>query len=568
MALTPDEPTTPGAASRWAGRIIFAAAGVSLAIGGALLLLFGFTGAGPGFAVLGLILLVVFGFLEPDTVRAFVGQGELQAGTRAVTQAVLVVAAIILINLVVRDRLANAKVDVTKGKVNTLAPQTVTVLNNLDHPVTATVWYAQQPSEMDTAYNLLKQYHNVSSRLTVQRFSTLERPDLLTKQKAAADTVVFEYQNRAPQITSQATEQDFTTSLLRLSTGKSPKAYFLTGHGEGDINAVSQNGTSFTALKQLLDKQGITSASLNLAAGAGGSLNPSGPALGASPSPAAASSPEPAPSGSASPAPTAAPAPGTSVPADADEVVILDPQGAFSDAEIASLSAYVSRGGHLLVSSPPLARNNLNKLVSKYGLSFGGGIVLDQQLHYQNTSAAQVLLITQFGKSVVTTGLDTLPVVLLGSTSVDGQAPQGYTLTPLISTAGDACLRTNLSITTADCQASDKKGPFSMASTLEQGNARAGARPIRIIVFGGAAFANDLVASQASPPPGNMQLMVNAVNWLAGQDKVINIPARTTTPEAVFLTEAQRQLILIGYPFLLPLLVVAYGVSVYLRRRQ
>jgi hypothetical protein len=560
VALTPTEPSSPSTASRWAARIILAAAGVCLAIGAALLLLFGFSSAGPGFGVLGLILLVVFGLLEPDTARAFAGRGELQAGTKAVGTAVLVVAAVILINLVVRDRLASAKLDVTKGKVNTLAPQTVTVLNNLDHPLTATVWYAQQPSEMDTAYNLLKQYHNVNSRLTVQRFSTLERPDLLAKQKAAADTVVFEYQNRAPQVTSVATEQDFTTSLLRLSTGKSPKAYFLTGHGEGDITNVSQNGSSFTALKQLLDKQGITAASLNLAAGAGGTFNPTGPALGASPAPSASPSPE----ASASPAA----AQGTTVPADADEVVILDPNGGFSDAELASLSAYVGGGGHLLVSSPPLAKNNLNKLVSKYGLSFGGGIVLDPQLHYQNISAAQVLLITQFGKSVVTTGLDTLPVVLLGATSVEGQAPPGYTLTPLVSTAGDACLRTNLSITSPQCQGSDRKGPFSMAATLAQDNAKAGSRPVRIVAFGGAAFATDLVASQSSPPPGNMQLMVNAVNWLAGQDKVINIPARTTTPEAVFLTDAQRQLILIGYPFLLPLLVVAYGVMVYVRRRQ
>ena len=566
MALTPSEPPpteerpTPSTASRWAARIILAGAGVSLAIGGALLLLFGFTSAGPGFAVLGLILLVVFGFLEPDSMRAFAGQGELQAGTKAVAQAVLVVAAVILINLVVRDRLANAKVDVTKGKVNTLAPQTITVLNSLDQPVTATVWYAQQASEMDTAFNLLKQYHNINSRLTVQRFSTLERPDLLAKQKATAGSVVFEYQNRAPQITTVATEQDFTTSLLRLSTGKSPKAYFLTGHGEGDITTISQSGSSFTALKQLLDKQGITATSLNLAAGAGGTLNPGGPALGASPSPAATSSP--------APSATPAPAPGAAVPADADEVVILDPQASFSDAELASLGAYLDRGGHLLVSSPPLAKNNLNKLVSKYGLSFGGGIVLDQQLHYQSTSAAQVLLITQFGRSVVTTGLDTLPVILLGATSVEGQAPTGYTLAPLISTMGDACMRVDLSITTAACQSSDRKGPFSLAATLEQGNAKSGSRPIRIVAFGGAGFASDLIASQNPPPPGNLQLMVNAVNWLAGQDKVINIPARTATPEAVFLTDAQRQLILIGYPFLLPLLVAAYGVSVYLRRRR
>ena len=408
----------------------------------------------------------------------------------------------------------------------------------------------------------LQPAHGVPRRelgLTLKRFSILERPDLLAQQKATAGSVVFEYPKRPRQITTTTTEQDFTTSLLRLSTGRSPKAYFLTGHGEGDIANVAQSGASFTALKALLDKQGITSATLNLASGAA-------PGAAPAPSPSAASSP----AAGASPAASPTPLQTTSVPADASEVVILDPRAALSDAEVASLNAYVAGGGHLLVSSPPLAKNNLNSLVSKYGLSFGAGIVVDPQMHYRNANDAVpvVLLVQQFGQSLVTTGLDTLPVVLLGSTSIDGTAPAGYTFTPLITTQGDACLRTDVTITAATCQSGEKAGPFSLAGALEQTNAKAGSRPIRIATFGGASFADDLIASQQQPPPGNMQLMINAVNWLAGQDKVINIAPHTATPAAVFLTDAQKQLILIGYPFLLPLLVAGLGVYVYVRRRQ
>jgi hypothetical protein len=558
VALNP-EARSGSRASRWAGRVILAIAGVALAIGIGLLILFGFTGAGPGLVVLGLILLVVFGFLEPEALRAFLGQGELQAGTKAVGQAVLVVAAVILINLVVRDRLAATKLDLSKGHVNTLAPQTISVLNSIDKPVVATVWYAQQPSEVDTAYNLLKRYHDVNPKLTIQRYSIIERPELAAQQKAAASSVVFTYPSRSPQVAATSTEQDFTTSLLRLSTGRSPKAYFLVGHGEGSIETSSQTGSSFTNLKQQLDKQGITSVSLNLAAG--GSVGAS-PAPAASPTPTGSASPEPSPSASPQAVQT------TSVPADADEVVILDPRAPLSDAELQALGDYLGKGGHLLVSSPPLAKNNLNSLISKYGISLGAGIVLDQQLHFRNSAAAQVLLIQQFGQSVVTRGLENNPVVLLGSTTIDGKAPAGYTLSPLISTQADACERTDVTVTSPECQSVDKKGPFSLAATLEQTGAGAGARPLRIVALGGAAFADDLVASQQPPPPGNMPLMVNAVNWLAGQDKVINIPPRQLTPGSVFLTDAQRQLILIGYPFLLPLLVVGLGVSVYLRRRQ
>src|SRR5258708_4308013 len=203
------------AAARWAARVILAVAGIVLAIGIGLIILFGFTGAGPGFVVLGLILLVIFGFLEPESLRAFLGQGELQAGTRAIAQAVLVVAAVVLLNMVVRDRLSDAKLDVTKGKVNTLAPQTISVLKSLDSQVQVTVWYGQQASEMDTAYNLLTQYHNINSFLVVQRYSVLDRPQLAQQQKVtSADSVVFTYKTRAPQVTAGTTEHDFTTALL------------------------------------------------------------------------------------------------------------------------------------------------------------------------------------------------------------------------------------------------------------------------------------------------------------------------------------------------------------------
>ena len=79
-------------------------------------------------------------------------------------------------------------------------------------------------------------------------------------------------------------------------------------------------------------------------------------------------------------------------------------------------------------------------------------------------------------------------------------------------------------------------------------------------------FVSDALVSQLQFP-GNMPLMDNAVNWLAGQDKIIDIPVRNTQPNTIFLTDAQHQLILVGYPFLLPLLVGALGVTVYLRRR-
>jgi ABC-type uncharacterized transport system involved in gliding motility auxiliary subunit len=543
-------------------------------LGLSLLLLFGTNNlqTSGGAILWGLLLLVVYGFFEPETVRGFLGQGELQAGSKALLGVLLVIGAVFLLNIIVRDRLGDKQLDVTKNKTNSLAPQTQTILKGLDQPVTVTVWYGSNASEMTTAYQLLQQYHKVNGKLSVKQQSVVDDPTTARRLGLQQDSVVFEYPGRQPQITTDATEAGLDTSLIRLSTGKAPKVYFVTGHGEGNIIAQSQTANSYTLLKQSLDKQGVTTAQLNLltGSGSGGTVQPG--QAGATPAPQPSSSPTTAPSDTSSPAPGASPsaAPaqvsGTTVPSDADEIVLLDPNTNLTQPEIDAVTNYLDAGGHMLVTAEPNAQTNVNDIIKKYGISFGSGVVLDQQLQYNQIAVAGVLVISQFGQHTVTRGLDASPALVFQSAPIEGQGAGGYKLTPLISTKNDACARTDPNQRSGSCQSSDRKGPFNLMVAIEQTNAAKDTKPTRVVALGGAALVSDQLTTQLQAP-GNMPLMDNAINWLAGQDKIIDVPVRTTQPNAIFLTDAQRQLVLLGYPFLLPILVAAIGVVFFFRRR-
>jgi len=248
------------------------------------------------------------------------------------------------------------------------------------------------------------------------------------------------------------------------------------------------------------------------------------------------------------------------------EVVIIDPQANLSDAEMSAINAYVDKGGHILVAVGPFNKSNVGTLVKRFGLSVGGGIILDQQLQLRGAQTG-ILEIQSYGQGLVSRGLNTLPSILLGSTSVDGKAATGYTLNNVVSTAGDSCERTDLSNTNGTCQSGDKNGPFNVMVSAEQTGAKAGARPVRAVLLGAPTLASDALQLGQSVPPGNQPLMINAVNWLAGQDKVINVPPRTSATSTIFLTDAQKSLVTLGYPILLPLLMLGLGVSAYLRRR-
>jgi ABC-type uncharacterized transport system involved in gliding motility auxiliary subunit len=562
MALIPDQQL--GRTAGWAARAILIVGALFVIVGLSLLILFGFGSPGLPAAIWGLLLIVVYGFFEPETMGSFFGQGQLQAGTRALASVLLVVAAVVLLNVFVRDKLADKQWDLSKGQVNSLAPQTEQIVKALDKPVTATIWSSQSNSEMQTAYDLLQRYRALNGKLIIQRYTVLDRPTLARQQKIQqAASVVFESPGHPSEVTTDVTEQGLDTVLSRLATGRSPKAYFLTGHGEPDTQTQSQAGTSITVLVQALQKQGITVATLNLSAGGGGgTVAPGTPSLTATPSPTDTGTPSPAASPGASP-PSVSTA---KVPADADELVILDPQSDLSQAEIDAINAYLDGGGHVMVSQGPFAKTNVGQVLKRYGVTFGPGIVIDQQLQVRGAQGG-ILQIQSYGQHIVSRGMETLPTILLGATSVDGQPGTTYTLTPIVTSASDACERTDATNPDPACEATDKKGPFNIIDTVEQTGAKAGAKEGRAVVMGGAVFASDLVALSTNRPPGNQPLMINAVNWLAGQDKIINVPPHTTTASQIFLTDAQKQLVLVGYPVLLPLLMLGLGVNAYLRRR-
>ncbi|MEA2646435.1 MAG: gliding motility-associatede transport system auxiliary component [Chloroflexota bacterium] len=578
-----DGPLPPSRVSRVAARILLVIGVALVAVGVSLLVLFGINSAAPPVLITGVLLLVVYGFFEPEIVRGFLGQGELQAGAKALVQVVLVVAAIFLLNVVVRDRLADKQIDVTKDRVNSLAPQTEQVVKSLDQPVTATVWYGNSVSETAAAYDLLQRYHNINSRLTVKRESAVLNPVAFrTAQLQSPDSIVFEYPGRPPEVTTDVTEAGLTTTLLRVSTGKSPKVYFLVGHGEGSTTrAGSQTQNSYTTLKTLLDKQGMRTAELNLLAGTGGNLQVPGTTPVASPAAVPSVAPEatatpaegasPAASLGASPGASPAQVTGASVPSDADEVIILDPVTNITPEEMAALGAYMDGGGHVLLSIapvfPPSAPSNAGELVKKYGLSVGSGFVLDQELRVQNQP--NILLIQDYAQHPSTRGLESSPSIIPVEAPVLGQAAQGYTLTPIVQTKADACQRTDLNQQSATCQDNEPKAVLNLIVAVEQSNAKEGKKPTRLIVMGGAGWVSDGWNQQIQQlsSVGNFPLFAGTANWLAGQDTIINIPPRTQTPDTIFLTDAQHQLVLLGYPLLLPLALIILGVSVYFRRR-
>ena len=109
---------------------------------------------------------------------------------------------------------------------------------------------------------------------------------------------------------------------------------------------------------------------------------------------------------------------------------------------------------------------------------------------------------------------------------------------------------------------SNKKGPFALgaAGTYNTGQANNSGR---FVVVGSSGFlTNGMLNFQA-----NRDLALNAVNWLSSDEDLISI--RPKEPEDRRLNVNQRQMNIFFYidMIAIPLLLIAGGVSTYLKRR-
>ena len=125
-------------------------------------------------------------------------------------------------------------------------------------------------------------------------------------------SVVLIMQSRQELLTSP-TEQDFANALVRLMNPGQRAVYFLTGHGERDIQNTGDK--SYTRARTVLESKNYTVKSLNLLAE-------------------------------------------NKIPTDALSIIIDGPTQPISSQEMTLLKAYVSKGGSLIVmEDSPLASN-------------------------------------------------------------------------------------------------------------------------------------------------------------------------------------------------------------------
>jgi ABC-type uncharacterized transport system involved in gliding motility auxiliary subunit len=440
--------------------------------------------------------------------------------------------------------------DWTSSKIYSLSDKTKNVLKGIKDDVRVVVLMTPSTPLFTETKELLSRYEAVSPRLKVE-FIDPERDPLRTKQLAqefgvsAANTVVFATGDRKKYVTSDQLadydysgmqmgqppklkgfkgEEQFTSAILGVVSPKVPKIYFVTGHGEHDPDGTGEDGMS--QLRELLKRDNLEVSKATLLSG--------------------------------------------SVPADCDLLVIAGPKTPLTDVEKGALSGYLEKGGRALVLlDPVLAKqqraSGLEEFLKAYGVQVNDDLVIDpaRKLPFFDLSAVYV---SDFRSHPAVDGLQGLAVLLPVARSVTTVSAPGATSTILLTTSEKGWGETNLDRLVgtgqAEKDAKDTPGPVSLGVAAQSEKDKD--KGWRLAVFGNSEFATNAQIANA----GNVNLALNAINWLAKQEQALGIAARSPEQVQLFLSASQMRTIFLLSLGGLPAFAIALGVAVWWRRRH
>ena len=504
-----------------------------------------------GLALTGLIIIVLYGAGHWRQVARAFERRQTRYGTLAGTSIVLVLAIVTALNYVLARQ--NWRWDLTAAQQYSLSNQTQQVLDSLSAPVRILV-FAREP-EFPRYQDRLDEYAYLSSQVTVE-YIDADRQPLLARQYEIQTygTIVFAYEGRVERVESDS-EQDLTNALIKVVEGTEQTVYFVEGHGEKTYTG--SDGDSYSTVSTALGLDNFSVQSLVLAQQ-------------------------------------------SAVPDDATVVVIAGPQTDLLPGEVEALRIYLNRGGKLLVLIDPPANSDtpvledLLSLTREWGIDVGTDVVVDASGMGQLFGADALFPVAaSYPFHQITDRFNLLTAYPLARsvTAVSGDS-NGRVAQPFIETSAQSWAEANIDgLTTGQVElneeAGDRPGPITIGmavsvavplpettvSETEETEPPADGtttdedaqNPLetRLVVVGDSDFASNATIGI----PGNQDMFLNTVNWLAQQENLISIRARQPEDRRLTLTADAQQRVFWFSLLLLPAFTLGAGIQIWLKRR-
>ncbi|MEX2608074.1 MAG: GldG family protein [Kiritimatiellia bacterium] len=443
--------------------------------------------------------------------------------------------------------------DWSRLQLTRLSPKTESVMAQVEEPMKLILLMSQDFKGADSVEDLLKEYRQLNSRVGVEKVDPDrdigETEDLRARfEVSEPDQLIVSYRDRHlvvplarmrvmesdaerqmgqdPRMVGFRGEQVITSAVLELTRTERPVVYFLSGHGEKEIDNFENVPQGYSSVRERLEADHLNLKTLNLEET-------------------------------------------QRVPEDADLLVIAGPRTRISQPEIDLLRAYMMNVGRLLVLVDAQEDAGLVPFLKEFGIQLSPDVVVDPS----RTLRGPDLHVTRYAQHSITDSMQSIRSIFIRPRSVLPAAqeesaadrPQ-YTALAASTDQGWAESEPNREPVSFD-ERRDVPGPIPIAAAVEwqlsgelSGENQVGAK--RLVVFGDSLFPGNFLNNG-----GGMVLMQNAVNWLLQQEHLLEIAPKDVNEIRLQVNRKELTRLLLWVAVALPGAVLGLGLVVSLRRR-
>ncbi|MEK6593903.1 MAG: GldG family protein [Pseudomonadota bacterium] len=411
--------------------------------------------------------------------------------------------------------------DITRSTRHTLSQASLEVLRQLDGPLTITIYAVAQDGRGQNLHKSLQEfvrpYQRAKPDIALAFVDPREQPKAATAAGVRAPVeMVIEYRQRSERLTT-FNEQAFTNLLMRLARGAERLVLWLDGHGERRLDGAANHDLG--EFGRQLRQKGFQLNSMNLAVA-------------------------------------------QDVPSNAALLLIASPQADLLAAEVQKIERHLKAGGNLLWLIDPEPLRGLQPVAELLGLVLTPGVVVDPTAaQYRAAPTIAIGSASGYARHPITSAFQ-LNTVFPLARQIGAAESDEWRVTPLIDVAQRGWVEVGkLDGKAVFDKARDFPGPVNIASAFERS---VGDRQQRVVVVGTGHFLSNTFLGNG----GNLDLGINIINWLAGDDSLIAVQPRPAADSALDIDQTTLYLIAFAFLLALPLVFALCGTVIWWRRRK
>ncbi|HYG31820.1 MAG TPA: GldG family protein [Methylophilaceae bacterium] len=413
--------------------------------------------------------------------------------------------------------------DITQSTRNTLSKGSLDVLKQMDGPINIRVFVSQDDQYRKSIHDFMSRYQRSKPDIKVEFINPAEFPKLAQDEGIKAEgELVVEYQKRSEHLIPPYVEQDMTNLLVRLARTHQQAVMYLDGHGER--NLIGLKNHDLGEFGRQLEKRGFKLANPDLTIA-------------------------------------------QEVPSNGAMLVIASPQIEVPSVEVQKVLDYIKAGGNILWLLDDEQMRGLQPIAEYLGLEVTPGMVIDMSSS-QYGADPKIAFANQYAEHPITKNF-MLRTLFPEARKVDAQDSfeYGWKVTQLIDVAPNGWYETGkIGEKVSFDEKSDIPGPTNVALALERVYGKKGQR---VVIVGNANFLSNTFLANG----GNLDLGINMVNWLAGDERLITIQPKPIKDVNVIIPadpvgKVMAALIFFGFRLVLPIALLVAGVVIWWRRRK